>query len=139
MSTRHRMLRRGKVYGNELFDLMVLDRLQDTEGLKILRDLRGDAVPRGLHFFCVNASIKSQFEFVQQSWANNPHFNNLTNNSDPITGANGDATCPQSMSIPGVNLDLRTNPLPRFVTVKAGGYWFIPGFRALHYLASPKA
>jgi hypothetical protein len=27
--------------------------------------------PRGIHFLSINASIKSQFEFIQQVWANN--------------------------------------------------------------------
>ena len=50
--------------------------------------LDDDGQARGIHFFCVNASIRSQFEFVQQTWCNNPRFGGLYDNKDPITGDN---------------------------------------------------
>jgi hypothetical protein len=39
------------------------------------------------------------------------------------------------MTIPAQPLRLRTAALPRFVTVKAGAYLFMPSMRALQYLA----
>jgi Dyp-type peroxidase family len=136
MTARHQILRRGKPYGQPLFDPKVLDRLGDTEALKAIVGLRHDGQSRGLHFLCVNASIRSQFEFIQQSWANNPHFNGLTDNRDPLIGNNG---CPgdrSSMLVPREELDLRTTPLPRFVTVRGSAYLFMPGLRALNYLTA---
>jgi hypothetical protein len=70
MSEAHRLLRRGRVFGPPLFDPQVLD-APASPGAEVLTDLRDDGEPRGIHFFCVNASIKSQFEFVQQTWCNN--------------------------------------------------------------------
>lgn len=136
MTARHRILRRGKPYGRPLFDWTVLDRMGDREALRAMVGLRDDGQPRGLHFVCVNASIKSQFEFIQQSWANNPHFNGLTGNRDPIIGIPGEANDSSAMVIPTAGLPLRTAPLPRFVTVRGGTYLFMPSLRALTYLAA---
>ena len=39
------------------------------------------------------------------------------------------------MIIPGRDSTLRTLPMPRFVDVRGGGYFFMPGITALRYLA----
>lgn len=135
MSARHRILRRGKPYGPPMFDLTVLDRVDDLQGLRAILGLRDDGQARGLHFFCINASIKSQFEFMQQVWANNPRFNGLSGCRDPLVGDNGRPNDPTSLLIPGEDLDQRTAPLPRFVTVRGGAYLFMPSKRAMTYLA----
>lgn len=135
MTARHRILRRGKPYGKPLFDLSVLDRTTDVQGLRAILDLKPDQQPRGIHFLGLNASLKSQFEFVQQVWANNPHFNGLTDNPDPLTGARGEPGT-GSMLVPCTGLDQRTAPLPRFVTVRGGAYLFMPSLRALTWLAT---
>jgi hypothetical protein len=102
-----------------------------------MRSLTDDDVARGIHFFCVNASIRSQFEFVQQSWCNNPRFGGLNDNKDPITGDNNRTDRPPShMTIPARPRPQRTGPLPRFVTVRAGAYLFMPSMRALGFLAA---
>ena len=115
MSEAHRLLRRARVFGSALAD-----------------------APRGIHFFCVNASIKTQFEFVQQTWCNNPRFAGLNDNKDPIIGDNArsDQT-PSHMTIPRRPSPARTAALPRFVTVKAGMYLFMPSLTALRFLAGP--
>jgi Dyp-type peroxidase family len=136
MTARHRILRRGKPYGAPLFELEVLDRLDNLESLKAIVGLRDDGQSRGLHFLCVNASIKSQFEFIQQSWSNNPHFNGLTDNRDPLTGNHGGPGDGSAMLIPRDGLDLRTATLQRFMTTRGGAYLFMPGLRALSYLAA---
>ena len=88
-----------------------------------------------MHFLCVNASIQSQFEFVQQTWCNNPHFGGLYDNKDPITGDNARAgEAPSHMTIPG-RPRRATAALPRFVTVRAAGYFFMPSLTALRFLA----
>jgi Dyp-type peroxidase family len=135
MTLRHRILRRGKPYGSPLFDLGILDNLRDQESLEAILNLRDDGQPRGIHFLCINANIKSQFQFIQQAWCNNPHFNGLTNNPDPLTGSSGSGDSPGSMFVPLKGLPLRTGQMPRFVTVRGGSYFFMPSLRALKWLA----
>ena len=92
---------------------------------------------RGVHFFCVNASIKTQFEFVQQTWCNNPRFAGLNDNTDPIIGDNARTDQASShMTIPRRPFRLRTGALPRFVKVRAGAYLFMPSLTVLRFLAS---
>lgn len=139
LSDAHRILRRGSVFGPELFDLSILDHLDNEEALQTLLDLAPDDHSRGIHFFSVQADIKRQFEFVQQTWANNPRFNGLYDNKDPLIGDNGQLGDPPSrMTIPQKPIRRRTAALQRFVSVKGGGYFFLPGLTALRYLASTR-
>jgi Dyp-type peroxidase family len=137
MTARHRLLRRGRIYGAPLFDLRLLDDLDNASRRRCILNLKEDGQSRGIHFLCINASIRSQFEFVQQAWANNPHFAGLHQNRDPLVGSVGDSGDPASMHIPRPAFDLRTSALPTFVTVRAGAYFFMPSIRALRYLATP--
>lgn len=135
MSEAHRLLRRARVFGRPLFDPTILAN-PTSEARDVLLTLADDGHPRGIHFFCVNVSIRSQFEFVQQTWCNNPRFGGLNDNKDPITGDNNRTDQPSSrMTIPGEPLR-RTRPLPRFVTVRGGAYLFMPSMTALRFLAS---
>ena len=135
ISARHRILRRGRVFGSPLFDPLLLDEPGAPETQRLLADLADDGQPRGVHFFSVNASIKRQFEFVQQAWVNNPRFNGLVNNRDPLGGDNDpDAENPSVMVVPGEPEGMRTAPLPRFITVRGGAYLFMPSRTALRYL-----
>ncbi len=136
MTARHRILRRGKPYGAPLFDLSVLDRTTDAQALNCILNLKADGQARGIHFLGINANIKSQFEFVQQVWGNNPHFNGLTDNPDPLTGNQGDPEDSGSMLIPSRGLDERTSRLPRLITTRGGAYLFMPSLRALSWLAA---
>jgi Dyp-type peroxidase family len=134
MTEAHRMLRRARVFGPPLFDAASLqDGNADGAG-RALVDLEDDGIERGIHFFCVNASIRSQFEFVQQSWCNNPRFGGLTNNEDPIIGDHAPDGVASYMEIPRRPVALRTAALPRFVVVKGGAYLFMPGLAALRFL-----
>ena len=119
---RHRILRRGALYGGQSGE-------GDTEGGR-----------RGVLFFCVNADIERQFEFVQHTWINNPRFGGNYNDRDPLLGANGDPGLaddgpPPGMTIPGEPARRRVVGLPRFVAVRGGGYFFMPGISALRFLA----
>jgi hypothetical protein len=99
--------------------------------------MHDDGEARGIHFFSVNASIRSQFEFVQQTWSNNPRFGGLHDNRDPLAGNNGCPGDPPSyMSIPRRPVAVRTAAVPRFVTVKGGAYLFMPSLTALRFLGS---
>jgi deferrochelatase/peroxidase EfeB len=126
-STRfHRILRRGREYGS---------RLPADEAL---RPVDGDD-ERGLRFVCLVANIGRQFEFVQNAWVQGAKFAGLPGEGDPLLGhreplADGRPTdrlsLPQAQGLPE-----RIEGLPRFVTVRGGGYFFLPGLRALHYIA----
>lgn len=126
-SSRHRILRRGSLYGPPLFPLDAIDQGQ----LPI--DIQADGQERGLHFFCFNADIGRQFEFVQQTWANNPRFEGLYDNKDPLIGDN-DGT--GTMAMPRCPVRQRALNLPRFVGMQGGGYFFMPSIRALRYLTT---
>jgi Dyp-type peroxidase family len=126
----HRILRRGREYGPGLA------RHQAWAPAPA-----GDP-ERGLHFICVNANISRQFEFLQNAWMMNSKFSGLTGESDPLLGGRtpipgcavtGDFTIQQDGGPP-----TRVSGLPQFVTVRGGAYFFLPGIRALRYIAAAR-
>jgi Dyp-type peroxidase family len=128
-SNRHRILRRGRAYGSPF------DSSMDPNQFLANIDKEKAPAARGLHFICLNANIGRQFEFVQHTWANNPNFNGLYQDPDPIIGAR---------SLNGLKQDqftIQNNParkqvcsLPSFVQTRGGSYFFMPSRRALTYL-----
>jgi deferrochelatase/peroxidase EfeB len=127
-STRfHRLLRRGREYG---------------VGVPLEQALAEPAVSTetGLHFICLGANIARQFEFVQNAWAMGVHFDGLPNESDPLLGTRlpaADGTPTDGFSIPREGgAAERLAGLPQFVTVLGGAYFFLPGIRALRFLAT---
>ncbi len=106
ISNRHRVLRVGRVYVPEK-----------------------DEKP-GLLFMCVNADIERQFEFLQQTWIMGSNFHGLEDEVDPIVGCKG------RMTVPTPHGPLRLRPLAQFVTVRGGGYFFMPGRSTLRMLAA---
>ncbi|MEX0404281.1 cytochrome P450 [Aquibium sp. LZ166] len=86
---------------------------------------------KGILFMCLNADIERQFEFVQQTWVMNPNFNGLRAEQDPLVG---NQSAPGSYTIPTPDGPLTLQGLTAFVTVKGGGYFFMPGRRSLRYL-----
>ena len=118
-ANRHRILRRGRSYGYRLADPLV-----------------DDSAERGLHFICLNSDIERQFEFVQQTWINNPVFGGLTGEVDPLVGSLAKVGDDALFTVPDEKLRTRVHGLSRFVTVKGGAYFFLPSIRALRYLAS---
>ena len=130
-STRfHRLLRRGRVYGTELAHDQALAGA----------DARGDE--RGLHFVALNASIGRQFEFVQGAWIAGTRFAGLAGESDPLLGsrvAGPDGRASDLFTMPqAFGPDRRLQGLPRFVTVRGGAYFFLPGLRALRWIAGAR-
>lgn len=120
VANRHRLLRRGRSYGPR-----VKDRYKDDEE------------KRGLLFLCINANIERQFEFVQHTWLNNVKFAGLYDERDPLLGAvPGNER--GSMSIPQRPVRRRVHGLERFVTLRGGAYFFLPGIKALRYLSTLK-
>jgi len=124
INRRHRLLRRGREYGQALSpDAALTESLAPDE-------------ERGLHFICLNGNIARQFEFVQNTWLNNPKFAGLYDDSDPLVGQSapygGTFTMPSATGARS-----RVIGMPRFITVKGGAYFFLPGLTALRRLASP--
>jgi deferrochelatase/peroxidase EfeB len=93
----------------------------------------------GLNFICLNANINRQFEFVQNAWLASTKFNGLADESDPLTGNR--LPLPMGLvtdrfSLPQENgVVRRLQRVPAFVIVRGGGYFFLPGVRALRFLA----
>lgn len=113
---RRRMIRRGGTYGPPL-----------PEGKP------EDGVERGIAAFVGCASLVRQFEFAMNVWANDPNFHELGNERDPIFGTQ-DGT--YDMTIPKRPIRRKITGLPSFTTMRGGAYFFLPGIRALRYLAS---
>jgi deferrochelatase/peroxidase EfeB len=123
----HRLLRRGRTYGPALAP-------EDA--------IKPDApiAERGIQFICLVANISRQFEFVQNAWITNSKFNGLQEEKDPLLGnreplMSGEST--DHFNQPDLSGATRkTCHLPRFVTTLGGGYFFMPGLRALKYISA---
>ena len=81
---------------------------------------------------CLNANIQRQFEFINHTWLNNPKFDRLYDDADPITAPS--APFGGTFTIPTDGVRERVTNVPRFVSVKGGAYFFLPGLAALRYL-----
>jgi Dyp-type peroxidase family len=112
----HRIVRRGLPYGTWL-----------EPGTT-------DSEERGVAFMAINASIRYQFEFLQTEWMNNGEFAGLSKHDvDPFAGEPREGSrfrIPASEGAPKNIFDL-----PRFVTLRGGGYYFVPSISALRFLA----
>ncbi len=112
----HRMIRRGTAYGPLL-----------PEGV-----LDDDGADRGLMFAFVGAHIGRQFEFVQSEWINDGIFFGAGSDKDPIIGSNGGAG---NFTVPRKPVRKRCQGIPQFVVTRGGEYCFMPGLKALRWLA----
>lgn len=133
VSDRHRLLRRGRSYGRPL------DPSFRPE--KMLEGADGEGDVRGLHFICLNTDLARQFEFVQNTWVNSFKFEGLYSDPDPLVAAHQDPKSARAehlsdFTVQGCPVRDRHRALPRFVQMRGGGYFFLPGMRALEYLAS---
>lgn len=111
LNKRHRILRRGREYGNPV----------SNEEL-------------GLHFICLSGNLARQFEFVQHTWVNNPTFHGLYEDTDPIIGSH--TAFGGTFTVQAQPVRRRYTALPDFITVRGGAYFFVPGMRALRFLSS---
>jgi Dyp-type peroxidase family len=123
INRRHRILRRGREYGPPL----AVEDAVGGEGAERAGD------ERGLHFMCLNASIARQFELVHFTWLNSPKFVGLYDDSDPIVGPS--QPFGGTFTIQSETLRERLTGVPRFVSVKGGAYFFMPGLAATRHLA----
>ena len=113
---RRRMIRRGATYGPHLPE-----------------NAPEDGVERGIAAFVICASLIRQYEFAQNVWVNDRNFHELGNERDPIIG-NHDGTL--EFKIPKRPIRKKITGLPAFTTVRGGAYFFLPGIKALRYLAT---
>jgi len=120
MVRRHQLMRRGRPYGTYLEDA---------------RSGKDDGAERGLLFVAINANIRRQFEFVQQTWINNEKFGGLYDNKDPLIADNDANDGNNIMTIQAQPVRKRVPGVPRFVQVRGGGYFFLPSIKALKFLA----
>lgn len=106
LSKRHRVLRVGRTY-----------------------EMSGGE--KGLMFMCLNADIERQFEFLQQTWIGAGLFHGLRAEKDPLIGTKGEE---RRYTIPTLEGGLVLHGVPDFVTMRGGGYFFMPSRRALAFL-----
>jgi Dyp-type peroxidase family len=111
----HRMIRRGTNYGPSL-----------PPGV-----LDDDGADRGLMFAFVGAQLARQFEFVQRQWINDGKFIGAPAERDPLIGMQDGGV----FTIPQRPIRRRLTGLPDFVVNRGGEYCFMPGLRALRWLA----
>ena len=119
LSFRHRMIRRGMPYGEQLAEGVVKD----------------DGVDRGLVFVCFQASISRQFEGVQVQWLNTGNLFGLGLDTDFILG---DPQGQGKMTVQG-RPPFFLSPQEVFVKTRGGEYLFVPGISALAALADGTA
>ncbi|MER5850964.1 Dyp-type peroxidase [Streptomyces sp. NPDC002012] len=112
----HRLIRRGTTYGPPL-----------PEGV-----LEDDGADRGLVGVFIGAHLERQFEFIKAEWVNDGNFIGYPGEKDPVAGHH-DGT--GSATIPEKPVRRRLRNLPSFVVTRGGEYCFLPGLRALRWLA----
>jgi deferrochelatase/peroxidase EfeB len=125
----HRIIRRGREFG---------------EALAPEAALQPDAPDpqSGLHFICLGANIARQFEFIQNAWLMSAKFDGMSGEADPLLGN-------RTQTPPGQPTDgftilqpngvcRRIDGMPSFVTVRGGAYFFLPGLRALRFIAADR-
>jgi Dyp-type peroxidase family len=129
IANHHRIIRRGRAYGKPPVESMNLT------------DLMKAPAPEhevGLHFICFNANIANQFQFIQFNWAGSAKFERFYNDPDPLIGVRDDGAEGSTpvFSIPANPVRKSVTGLKRLVEVRGGAYLFMPGRRAIQFLAS---
>lgn len=123
----HRLLRRGRGYGPVL---------APEDAVKP----NAPKAERGLQFICLVANISRQFEFVQNAWSMSSKFGGVQQERDPLLGHReplmSGASTDQFNRPDTTGPVQKTSHLPQFITVRGGGYFFMPGLSALKYIAA---
>ncbi|MEO5648056.1 MAG: Dyp-type peroxidase [Chitinophagaceae bacterium] len=123
LTKRHRILRRGRLYGTPF------------EGSPENFKPDGEV---GLLFLCFNADIGKQFEFLSYTWGNYPNVKELYADPDPIIGVREIPMegYEQNFTIQGKPASQCISGLQRFITIKGGAYFFFPSKTVIRYLAT---
>lgn len=105
----HRLLRRGRPY---------------------LEVDAGDDRREGIFFIACNADLERQFEFIHQRWVRNPRFDRLHQEDDPVVGV---SQASKSFTIPALPSGEEVS-LSALTQTRGGGYFFLPGIKALEFI-----
>jgi deferrochelatase/peroxidase EfeB len=117
----HRILRRGRAFG----PWVAFERGSDPPSPP-------DGEERGLLFLALGSDIERQFELIQQTWMLAPDFASLGGETDPLAGPDG------RFSVQMRPAALRAS-VKRYVQLIGGDYYFMPGLKALRFLAGHPA
>jgi Dyp-type peroxidase family len=123
LSNRRRIIRRGLPYGESYSP-----------------EQRKDAHDHGIVFMAINASIRRQFEFVQQQWMNYGNDFQLANEKDALIGNHGKDARGATGAMVVQSEPSREDPpffcskIPRFVETRGGEYFFVPSLTALRMI-----
>lgn len=150
LSKKHRMLRRGRIYGEPVDKDFNIDNIIHHHSLNGSHAFNNTAkkpvttnigienenAVRGIHFICLVSDIARQFEFVQNVWANTSSFAALHNEVDPIMSPRPTPEQPDchEFTTPQEMTRNRYKNIPEFTTVVGGAYFFMPGMKALKYI-----
>jgi deferrochelatase/peroxidase EfeB len=122
----HRVIRRGRKYGV----------YTPPEQALVASD---PLPPTGLYFMCLSANILRQYEFVQAAWLTGTAFDGMTGEQDPMLGNRAGLPAGPPAAAFGVpqadGVCRRIDPMAKFVSVRGGAYFFLPGLRALSHIA----
>jgi hypothetical protein len=124
LSNRRRIVRRGLPYGDAS-----------------THDKRRDDDDHGIIFRAINASIRRQFEFVQQQWMNYGNDFKLANDRDPLVGnhgvdrsGHGDGRMVVQTAQNDPAPPFFCSKIPRLVETRGGEYFFVPSLTALRMI-----
>jgi len=114
----HRIIRRGIAFGDSYHPTAPLDSPGHADS------------ERGLIFACYQSSIQRGFEFIQETWVNNPGFPKDGDGADPILSEGG----AKPFALPGAT----STPFDTggWITMTGGAYFFQPSIDALDHLAT---
>ena len=134
---RHRLLRRGRAFGLPAAPETWPDGI---DPVTLDNGFPDESGRRGLFFACLGASLARQFEFVQQTWVNNPKLGGLYDENDAVAGPPhrrlGGAGPGFTFTAPGPVLNRRIELPQKFVSCIGGAYFFLPGRTGLLAIAS---
>ncbi|HEX5658876.1 MAG TPA: hypothetical protein VFX59_16895 [Polyangiales bacterium] len=123
LANRRRIIRRGLPYGESYTP-----------------EQRRDAQDHGIVFMALGASIRRQFEFVQQQWMNYGNDFQLANEKDALLGNHGKSERGATGSMVVQTDPKQPEPpffcakIPRFVETRGGEYFFVPSLTALRMI-----
>jgi putative iron-dependent peroxidase len=117
----HRLLRRGRPYLEAAVNA-------------------GEPPREGIFFIACNADLERQFEFMHQRWMRNFRFGDLHHEDDPIVGTPivGSPPPSKTFTIPGLPSGDQMS-LEALTETMGGGYFFLPGIKALKFVVEHSA
>ena len=91
---------------------------------------------RGLLGNFIGASLGAQFEAMMCDWLNlGLHDPDITGSNDPLVGANSPVGSWFELPLKNGG-SIRLTGFPRFVTTRAGGYFFLPSLKAIAQIST---